>query len=83
MENSSNSFRYFVELLKKGISPDINSTERNLKLLKERNFKKGNLVILQEQKVPRSHWSFGRVTKMYPDPGGVIGVIRIVKLRTS
>ena len=47
-------------------------------LLKERNFK-GDLVILQEKNVPRSHWPIGRVMDIYP---GQDSVVRIVKLRT-
>ena len=66
-----------MESLEKGISPDINSTERGL--LKERNLKKGDLVILQKKNIPRSHWSLGRITKIYP---GCDSVVCVVKLRT-
>ena len=55
-------------------------TQRRGGLLKERNFKKGDLVILQEKNVPRSHWPIGRVMEIYP---GQDGIVRIVKLRTS
>ena len=77
MESSSRRFQYFMESLEKGISADFNSTERGL--LKERNFKKGDLVILQEKNIPRSHWPLGRVTEIYPGRGGVV---LIVTLRT-
>ena len=39
-------------------------TQRRGGLLKERNFKKGDLVILQEKKVPRSHWPIDRVMEI-------------------
>ena len=54
-------------------------TQRRAGLLKETKFKKGDLVILQEQDVPRSHWPIGRVMEIYPGQDGVVG---IVKLRT-
>ena len=54
-------------------------TQRRGGLLKERNFKKGDLVILQEKNVPRSHWPIGRVMEIYP---GQDSVVCIVKLRT-
>ena len=49
------------------------------RLLKEKNFEKGDLVILQKKSVPRSHWPFGRVTEIYSDCDNVVC---IVKLRT-
>ena len=54
-------------------------TQRRGGLLKERNFKKGDLVILQEKNVPRSHWPISSVMEIYP---GQDRVARIVKLRT-
>ena len=77
MESSSSSFHYFMESLEKGISLNINSMEGGL--LKERNFKKGYLVILQKKNVSQSHWLLDSVTEIYPER---IGIVRIVKLRT-
>ena len=54
-------------------------TQRRGGLLKERNFKKGDLLLLREKNIPRSHWPIGRVMKIYP---GQNCVVRIVKLRT-
>ena len=77
MESSSSSFQYFIELLKKGISPDINSTK--IGLLKERTFQRKDLVILQREKYFLISLDIGRVTKVYP---GRDGGTRITKLRT-
>ena len=54
-------------------------TQRKGGLLKEKNFEKGDLVVLQNKNVPRSHWLFGRVTEIHPDCDNVVC---IVKLRT-
>ena len=54
-------------------------TQRKGGLLKERIFKTGDLVILQEKHVPRSYWPMGKVIEIY---SGRDGVVRIVKLRT-
>ena len=77
MESSLSSFHILWNRWRKGFLPTL--TQRKEGLLKEKNFKKGDLVILQVKNVPRSHWSLGRVTKIHP---GRVGVIRIVKLRT-
>ena len=48
----------------------------NRGLFKERIFKKGDLVILQEKNVPRSYWPLVRVSKIYPDCGGVVCIVK-------
>ena len=39
-------------------------TQGKGRLLRGRNFKSRDLVILQEKKVARSHWPMGRVIKL-------------------
>ena len=48
-------------------------------LLKGRNFKKGDLVIVQEKNIHLSHWPLHTVAEVYP---GHDSVTYIVKLRT-
>ena len=62
---------------KKEYIPTLNQGKG--RLLRGRNFKSRDLVILQDKNVPRSHWPMGRVIKIYP---GHDGVARIVKTTT-
>ena len=43
------------------------------------NLNVGNLVVIQTDNIPRSHWPLGCIIKTYP---GVDGVVRTVKVKT-
>ena len=42
------------------------------------NLNVGDLVVIQTDNIPRSHWSLGRILERYP---GVDGVLRTVKVK--
>ena len=54
-------------------------TQRKKKLVHNRNFKIGDLVIISESDVPRSYWPLGRIVETFP---GQDGVVRTVKGKT-
>ena len=43
------------------------------------NLNVGDLVVIQTDNIPRSHWSLGRLIETYP---GVDGVVQTVKVKT-
>ena len=43
------------------------------------NLNVGNLVVIQTDNIPRSHWPLGCIIETYP---GVDGVVRTVKVKT-
>lgn len=55
-------------------------TRRKKWLQNSRNFRVGDLVIVQTDNVPRSHWSLARITHVHP---GDDGIIRSVQIKTN
>ena len=47
--------------------------------LKDRNLKKGDLVIVRSSNLPRHHWPLGRISDVYP---GKDEIVRSVKVKT-
>ena len=54
--------------------------QRSGKIEPRRNFKKGDLVIITNEDVPRNQWKLGRVVHAEP---GDDGLVRQVKVRTA
>ena len=44
-----------------------------------KNLKFGDLVIIQSENIPMSHWPLGRIIETYP---GKDGIVRTVKVKT-
>jgi hypothetical protein len=55
-------------------------TQRTKCKFKASNVKKGDLVILREDKTPSLYWPMGRITELYP---GTDDVVKVVKVKTA
>ena len=51
-------------------------TQRKKGLVHNRNFKMGDLVIINESNVPRSHWPLGRIIETFPGQDVVVCTVK-------
>ena len=48
-----------------------------------KNLKFGDLVIIQSENIPRSHWPLGRVIETYPGKDGIVQTVKVCLLENN
>ena len=80
METCAVSFECLLVEMEKGVRPKYTTVKWKRP---RRNFEKGDLVLIVDDRAPRNDWNMARVVDVHPDSNGQVRSVRVTTATTT